>query len=1144
MSTIQDAIKSVQDYGGQFTKALERHRGFLGDGDGTVYVADRDGYVYIRHRQAESADITGTMEPEEVIYSRSDIPPIEGYPVIFGRDIDTEDFQLLAADSQQLLGWIFDKYIKDHHEQHEFNEYDTVWIQKQAMLPLLVYPTSPVSTSVNVYGGWYQWDTDWHYFETTSSSELSAYVPVQAGRARFLLICIDGETEALHYESGDTFLEYISPRDCEDRIPPPPEGKIPLAAIYLVVGETSFDWDTIYDVRLLFSGGGSMSTGSAPRDASFVTMGLNDTLSDERVLTAGTGIVVTDNGANDTVVVSLDDHDHAGDMSGDGGIIPGTSVELPEIPVAIYDDVTDWFNTTQSAGCLSGGAITDNGDGTIDVAAGNGYIKIADDKLAGTRFFDYPAAGPLTPTDNAKNWVYIDYSAGTPVAKITDDKTILNRNTMFTIARLYREGNTLHILEKGQCAYNLSMRTHRMLVDVFHYQRSSGLITAEKNARYLTVTTGCMFRGLNHFDTTAIDTTLSGDSFTFYYRDGIGGWTTGTASQIDNVNYDDGDGVLGTVSPNQYGVFWIYVDFDSHLYVQYGQDSYKLAAAQESCVPDPPDLLDGFAILVARIIVERDGANLQEIAYPWEEIFMPQAATDHNQLGNLQGGSGPDEYYHLDLNAYEELSAGAGALPNVAGAGYALRSDGVNSWEVALAPLWGGTHRFSEGLRIDPAKGIYMGDESWIGVAAGAERIVFDDAGDIAVMGANFGVGTLGPAGLVHIYGETGTTELIIDCQGDTNDEQSAINLITKGDGTKDLGHADTLGWHIAARGNTWTTAGERNDLWFHYWDGSSYDGKMALDHTGLLTLFNGLSFDGLAGDNEIFVLDNESIALELLDVGGLEYLRINSEDVNPYFLIDPAGAGIKVGIGTATPSVIAVLHVEGGALFRGGTNAFYMTTTDFVVGVQGSALELIMGAATGNTTSQIRAYTVGSTAYGNLILQTGGGFVGITKPVPIYKLDVYTSHAGGYAGYFFNDGNHVNRYGIGIQCGEDADAGTLIPIIFRDGDDTASGYITVVNGVPAFVNRSDASLKNDIQDTKKKGLETITGLRIRDFRWKTCPDMELTTGFVAQEVELVMPEAASEREGLKGVAMGMFMPMVVKAIQELTVRIEQLELQ
>ena len=47
-----------------------------------------------------------------------------------------------------------------------------------------------------------------------------------------------------------------------------------------------------------------------------------------------------------------------------------------------------------------------------------------------------------------------------------------------------------------------------------------------------------------------------------------------------------------------------------------------------------------------------------------------------------------------------------------------------------------------------------------------------------------------------------------------------------------------------------------------------------------------------------------------------------------------------------------------------------------------------------------------------------------------------------------------------------------------------------------------------------------------------------------AQEVELVMPEVVSELEGLKGVAVGMFMPMVVKAIQGIDTRLAQLEAQ
>jgi hypothetical protein len=45
---------------------------------------------------------------------------------------------------------------------------------------------------------------------------------------------------------------------------------------------------------------------------------------------------------------------------------------------------------------------------------------------------------------------------------------------------------------------------------------------------------------------------------------------------------------------------------------------------------------------------------------------------------------------------------------------------------------------------------ITMADDSWIGIGAAQERIIFDAIGDICVVGANFGVGTLAPLGIIH----------------------------------------------------------------------------------------------------------------------------------------------------------------------------------------------------------------------------------------------------------------------------------------------------------------------------------------------------------------------------------------------------------
>lgn len=88
----------------------------------------------------------------------------------------------------------------------------------------------------------------------------------------------------------------------------------------------------------------------------------------------------------------------------------------------------------------------------------------------------------------------------------------------------------------------------------------------------------------------------------------------------------------------------------------------------------------------------------------------------------------------------------------------------------------------------------------------------------------------------------------------------------------------------------------------------------------------------------------------------------------------------------------------------------------------------------------------------------------------------------------------------------------------------------------------SDRRLKKNIT-TDTKGLAEILGLRPVTYHWLQEDNTEeLHTGFIAQEVEEILPELVTEREdGIKLLSAGGMMPTVVGAIQETQVKIETL---
>jgi hypothetical protein len=89
-----------------------------------------------------------------------------------------------------------------------------------------------------------------------------------------------------------------------------------------------------------------------------------------------------------------------------------------------------------------------------------------------------------------------------------------------------------------------------------------------------------------------------------------------------------------------------------------------------------------------------------------------------------------------------------------------------------------------------------------------------------------------------------------------------------------------------------------------------------------------------------------------------------------------------------------------------------------------------------------------------------------------------------------------------------------------------------------AWTNASDIAYKKDIVDTVH-GLETIKQLQPRDYVVKA--DDTSSTGFIAQEIELILPQFVIGEEGSKNVNYAQITAVLTKAIQEQQTLIESL---
>ena len=122
----------------------------------------------------------------------------------------------------------------------------------------------------------------------------------------------------------------------------------------------------------------------------------------------------------------------------------------------------------------------------------------------------------------------------------------------------------------------------------------------------------------------------------------------------------------------------------------------------------------------------------------------------------------------------------------------------------------------------------------------------------------------------------------------------------------------------------------------------------------------------------------------------------------------------------------------------------------------------------------------------------------------------------------------------VTLNCTIDSPAEVGLGNLSSSGNNL-SGSFTATGNITAY---SDLRLKTEIE-TIDSALEKVLDIRGVTF---TMND-ERSTGVIAQELEQVLPEAVFDNEdGMKSVAYGNIVGLLIEAIKELSVKVEELE--
>jgi len=222
-----EARQALQLMVDQLQPVQRVRRGLLGDSNGTVMVADRPGWAYIRYREGQLS-IVRYLIPEQLS---------DGCPVVVGKRHPGNAYE-------EVLGVDWVMYATAPTETSVL-QHATPAIDLSDLSPGKVVPTDPASLSVDVRAFLYvNGDSAVEY--GGGAIDLTANVPGVAGH-RYVLVYMDLDTDSLAAENGAIVALALTAA-----APDVPENGLPLAVVDLENGEATITGDDICQYKAMY----------------------------------------------------------------------------------------------------------------------------------------------------------------------------------------------------------------------------------------------------------------------------------------------------------------------------------------------------------------------------------------------------------------------------------------------------------------------------------------------------------------------------------------------------------------------------------------------------------------------------------------------------------------------------------------------------------------------------------------------------------------------------------------------------------------------------------------------------------------------------------------------------------------------------
>lgn len=298
------------------------------------------------------------------------------------------------------------------------------------------------------------------------------------------------------------------------------------------------------------------------------------------------------------------------------------------VNLGVYSILAEGQQLPLSNGGCQISSLTDNGNGSVTLGTGDYHLSA---NVSGKGSHNYTlTGGTFTLTDQSQNYIVADYNSGSPYIHVITDVTIINETTIVPIYSIFRNGTILHIQNWDALGIALANKIHQSIVKTQRYRRESGLAVSEYGTHNLNLAIGRIWTGAVPITLDAIATATDN---LFFFRHVAGVWTPSIQTAYNFTQYDNGTNLVD-LTANRYAVNWIFrgVESQKHLYIVAGTGDYTEAQATAATLPAIPVAISSHAVLVAKLIVQKNAATALSIQSAFDIQFGLSAIQSHGDL--------------------------------------------------------------------------------------------------------------------------------------------------------------------------------------------------------------------------------------------------------------------------------------------------------------------------------------------------------------------------------------------------------------------------------------------------------------------------------------------------------------------------------